>query len=209
MSILVVLFFIRCRLVVCCGNDDSISLIIIFFRQAKNLGLLFGYWTANSSFKLMKKRLFSMNQSFCWFFSFRFWFSLQFIFPLLFSSSHTLVRQFWLWIDITWLNFFRYCCFCCCCSVCVSFLFPLFSSNKFHYFFLKLRFVHFLFHWLLTFLIIHFDWNYPQSSVSTYTNFNLKSFITNINISFCPTSRLVYWFSRYCLVNIMKDKSKS
>lgn len=55
MSILVVLFFIRCRLVVCCGNDDSISLIIIFFRQAKNLGLLFGYWTANSSFKLMKK----------------------------------------------------------------------------------------------------------------------------------------------------------
>lgn len=41
--------------VVCCGNDDSISLIIIFVRQAKNLGLLFGYWTANSSFKLMKK----------------------------------------------------------------------------------------------------------------------------------------------------------
>lgn len=106
MSILVVLFFFRCRLVVCCGNGESISLIIIFFWQAKNLGLLFGYWTTNSSFKLMKKRLFSMNLSFCWFFSFRFWFSLQFIFPFLFSSSHTLVRQFWLWIDITWLNFF-------------------------------------------------------------------------------------------------------
>lgn len=120
MSILVVLFFFRCRLVVCCGNGESISLIIIFFWQAKNMGLLFGYWTTNSSFKLMKKRLFSMNLSFCWFFSFRFWFSLQFIFPFLFSSSHTLVRQFWLWIDITWLNFFllllfllllRYICF--------------------------------------------------------------------------------------------------
>lgn len=108
------------------------------------------------------------------------------------------------------MNFFCYCGFCCCCGIFVSFLFPLFISNKFRSFFKKLRFVHFLFHWLLTFLIIFYsDWNYPQSSVPTYTNFNLKSFITNINISFSQTSLLVYWFSRYCLVNIMKDKSKN